>query len=225
MKIDRSELLLRVEVAVLLSFMAIPALLTFAGTAESAEPAKPVGFQGVDLGQTLQETKQRGFLSASGRQTPIRCSDEPTKSFLTRVSPEEKDAGLVRCIPASSVTGDISIQPLSVTPSISAIVGLQFVDGVLVDISAEYNAFDAEIIEAGLTEKYGKPETVKLGKIETRAGNWYDKRTVAWKLGDSTISLHNPGLHIDRMIVIYETPGAEAFRRKVTASAGAKADL
>lgn len=131
----------------------------------------------------------------------------------------------MRCRPASSETGDILIEPLKVTSSISAIVDLRFVDGVLVDMSAECDAFDAETIEAGLTEKYGKPETVRLGKIQTKAGNWYDKRTVAWKLGDSTIALHSPGLRLDRMIVIYETPGAEAFRRKVTALASAKADL
>lgn len=57
MKVNRAQLLLRIEAAVLVAFMAIPALLTFTGGAKSAEPAKPVGFQGISLGNYIDDSR------------------------------------------------------------------------------------------------------------------------------------------------------------------------
>lgn len=174
-----------------------------------------VGFQSFILGQSIEDARKAPL---PGTQKLI-CSDDPRPphTFVPFVMPTPDEDGLIRCAPSDYW--------LPVTSDIRARVSLEFVDGSLAAIDADYFTTSAPIIEQAMIEKYGKPFEEKVGTVQTVSGATFSQKIVTWHIDGNIVQLYNPSTKIDLMTVFYRSPVSEEFYQRVKRKAAKGANL
>ena len=194
------------------------------GAAAQAAPA--VGFRGFLLGQTIDDARRVELPASEYEPNRLHCSDEPgISSFWFSITPEERSAGLLRCIPGNTIGGMFAPASFAVTSGANAQVHLDFVGGKLVSIMTEYNATSAPAIGDALRAKFGAPAQERTENAQTQAGASIEQTVIYWHIGSATIEFRSPYFKINRMAVLYSLPDADAFHAKVSKDAAAKADM
>lgn len=187
--------------------------------------ALKVGFQGFELGQSLDAAKAVPLPATNYGQPRLYCSDSPPASLSFVFKPELATRGLIECVPAQQMHGSLWRASMPVSADIRAEVSLSFLDGRLVEIETSYPSLHATTIGDALNSRFGAPAESKISQIQTRDGAWHDQVVTRWQVGQAAVHLTSPDGVLTRMGVVYRLPEADQLEARLRAAQAAAVAL